>query len=88
MEGRNVTLGRSKDPMTAIPLDFANPAVRFDAVLRYHVPSRTKGHETHLVDLGDYSGNGRCSCPAFTFNFEPILRRIERKDHPHFKHNR
>ena len=62
--------------MTAIPLDFANPATRFDAVLRYHVPSRTRGHETYLVELDAYSGNGCCQCKDFVCNFEPILSRM------------
>ncbi len=44
--------------------------------IRYTVPSRSDPHETHLVELTDYSGNGSCSCTDFDTRFRPLLSRM------------
>ena len=61
--------------MSTQALDQADPAVPFDAPLRYHVKSRTAPHDTYLVGLSEYDGNGICQCIDFQVRFEPLLRR-------------
>jgi hypothetical protein len=51
-------------------------AEAFDTAMRWHVTSRTNSAETYLVDIGAYSGSGRCVCPDFACRFEPILSRL------------
>lgn len=45
-----------------------------DGVLRFYVPSRSVGGETHLVDLGIPT----CSCRWWATSVAPALRRGER----------
>lgn len=45
-----------------------------DWPLRWFVDSETEAGEPHLVDLGLYNGNGRCSCLHFSCRLEPELR--------------
>ena len=61
--------------MSVMALDEADPAVPFDAPLRFHVRSRTRAHDTYLVDLAEYQGNGTCQCEDFVMRLEPLLRR-------------
>ena len=61
--------------MSVTALDEADPAVPFDAPLRFHVNSRTDAHVTYVVELDAYAGNGRCACTDFQIRFEPLLRR-------------
>ena len=42
--------------------------------LRWWVRSRTSKKE-YLVDMGNYAGNGKCSCPDFEKHFEKFLAR-------------
>ena len=61
--------------MSTQALDQADPAVPFDAPLRYHVRSRTRVHDTYLVGLSEYNGTGICQCEDFVMRLEPLLRR-------------
>jgi len=61
--------------MSTQALDQADPAVPYDAPLRYHVRSRTRVHDTYLVGLSEYNGTGFCQCEDFVMRFEPLLRR-------------
>lgn len=70
--------------MTA--LDQMDPAVFYDATLRFTVRSRTDPHATYLCELDAYGGTGKCSCMDFVTRKEPLLARrvtpeqaIERK---------
>ncbi len=49
----------------------------FDSALRFLVTSDSQraGGEPikHVVDLGEFKGNGRCSCQHFDFRFRPGL---------------
>ena len=49
-------------------------ARRFDTVLRWFVPSRSREGVEHLVDLEAYGGNGRCECEHFQFTLERRLK--------------
>lgn len=51
--------------MTAV--DQPDPAKFYDETLRLLVPSESNPHETYLVELDSYEGNGECACPAFNF---------------------
>ena len=42
--------------------------------LRFHVRSRSEPFP-HLVDLGEYCGNGQCSCIDFEMRRKPLLER-------------
>lgn len=44
--------------------------------LRFLVQSRSRMDVVHLVDLEEYWQSGRCSCENFTFQIEPLLRRL------------
>lgn len=58
-------------------LDSTGPASVYDCALRWSVPSRTNPHESYVVALGDFNGNGCCACDDFKFNFGKLLcRRI------------
>ena len=59
--------------MSAASIDPPARATVYDDALSWLVPSRTDPHATHKVELGDYAGNGRCSCSDFQFNLEPLL---------------
>lgn len=48
----------------------------YDSVLRWTIPSRSQGGESHLVDLASYDGHGRCDCTDFQTRFEPLLKRL------------
>jgi len=41
--------------------------------LRYYVMSRS-GEVRHLVDLGEWNGNGQCNCGNFAFRLAPMLK--------------
>lgn len=45
----------------------------YNSILSWTIPSRSKGGESHLVDLASYNGHGRCDCTDFATRFEPIL---------------
>lgn len=47
-----------------------------DGILRFHVPSRSVGGETHLVDLN--TRNPACSCRWWQTTVAPALRRGEK----------
>lgn len=61
--------------MSTVALEPADPAVPFDTPLRFHVRSRSRAHDTYLIDLADYKGNGTCQCSDFQMRLEPLLRR-------------
>lgn len=61
--------------MSTTSLEQAAPAVVYDDALRFTIPSRSKAHETHMVDLGAYDCNGQCDCIHFATKMEPLLRR-------------
>ena len=61
--------------MSVMALEPQDPAVVFDSPLRYHVRSRTNPHDTYLVGLSEYNGNGICQCTDYAVRFEPLLRR-------------
>lgn len=42
--------------------------------LRFHVQSRTDLCNRYLVDLGEYGGNGRCTCRDFEIRKWPLIR--------------
>ncbi len=44
-----------------------------DHVLRFLVASDSQTDVKHLVDLGAFNGNGRCSCQHFEFRILPEL---------------
>lgn len=44
--------------------------------IEYRVPSRTNPHETYLVNLTDFFGNGRCNCKDFECRRQPLLSRM------------
>jgi hypothetical protein len=47
-----------------------------DGILRFHVPSRSVGGETHLVDLNTH--HPACTCRWWIASVAPALRRGER----------
>lgn len=49
------------------PLDQMDPAVFYDAVLRFTTPSSEDPHVNYLQQLDSYEGNGECDCPNFIF---------------------
>jgi len=56
-------------------IDRANPPEWHEGI-RYRVPSATNPHETYLVDLTDYRGNGSCQCKDFDCRLRPFLSRL------------
>ena len=61
--------------MSAANLDRPTCARTFDSTLRWHVPSHSNPHETYLVDLGSFKGNGECQCRNFETRRRPFLTR-------------
>ncbi len=59
--------------MPSFQIDQPTPASVFDCALRFTMPSRSRPHEAHMVDLDAYELNGRCSCEHFQFKLEPFL---------------
>lgn len=59
--------------MSTSQLDHRDPAEIYDCAMRFSVPSRSRPHITHMVDLDWYTMNGKCSCEFFCFKLEPIL---------------
>lgn len=57
------------------PLDPPEPAEPFDDALRWIIPSRTNPHESYVVELDSYAGNGECQCKWFETQFRPLLSR-------------
>mgnify|MGYP001596246919 CR=1 FL=1 len=57
-----------------LPLPRKSDVQAHDNALRWLVRSR-HGPIKHLVDLGGYNGNGRCSCTDFQTRMEPILKK-------------
>ena len=51
----------------------ATPSV-FDCATTFKVPSDTRPHEEHQVELDAYNANGMCSCESF-WKFEKLLSR-------------
>jgi hypothetical protein len=49
-------------------------AHRFDNLLTYRVDSRSRPEVQHAVDLGEWGGNGSCTCEHFQFRLAPHLR--------------
>lgn len=50
-------------------------AIPYDGSMRYMVPSARDPEEKYLVDVEAYRGNGKCVCPHFEFNIEPLISR-------------
>ncbi|WOO43147.1 SWIM zinc finger family protein [Rubellicoccus peritrichatus] len=46
---------------------------QFDNPLRFTVQSSSRPNEVHMVDVGAYKGNGRCSCEHFKIRLEKKL---------------
>ncbi len=59
--------------MSTTDIDRPTPASVYDCALRFTIASRSRPHETHLVDLDAYWMNGMCDCPDFQCRFEKIL---------------
>jgi hypothetical protein len=59
--------------MSTTQLEPADPAVNYDEIFRFTIPSRSRAHETHMVDLDCYNLNGMCSCENFQFKFGELL---------------
>ena len=57
-------------------IDKPTEAENHDDAVRYRVASRSNPHESYLVDLTDYSGNGTCQCKHFQCRLEPLLARM------------
>jgi hypothetical protein len=51
----------------------ATPAVHWDGPLRLTVASESRAHETYLVELDSFAGNGECVCEHFTCRLRPLL---------------
>jgi len=45
----------------------------FDHPLRFLVASDTQPDVSHLVDLSEHEGRGRCSCQHFEFRIAPNI---------------
>jgi len=61
--------------MSITRLDQPAPANLYDNALRFTIPSRSIGHETHMVDLDAYDMNGMCDCMHFAARLQPHLAR-------------
>ena len=61
--------------MSAAELDRSSGARTYDSTLRWHVPSHSNPHETYLVDLASFNGNGECQCKNFETRRRPFLVR-------------
>lgn len=61
--------------MASQQLEPPDPAINYDEIFRFTIPSRSRAHETHVVDLDCYHLNGMCSCEHFQFNLQPLLAR-------------
>lgn len=61
--------------MSAAQLDRPTCARTYDSTLRWLVPSHTNPHESYLVDLGSFRGNGECQCKNFETARRPFLVR-------------
>lgn len=48
-------------------LEQSEPAVFYDATLRFQVQSDSDPHVKYMVELDSYFGNGECDCPSFVF---------------------
>lgn len=44
--------------------------------ITYRIASRTNPHETYLVSLLDFGGNGSCQCTDFCTRRAPLLSRM------------
>ena len=42
--------------------------------LRFHVRSKSNPSETHMVDLGEFNGQGRCDCIRWETTCWPCIR--------------
>lgn len=56
-------------------LDPIATALVYADALSWTVASRSDPHVTYLVELGDYAGNGACSCDDFKIRFGSLLSR-------------
>jgi hypothetical protein len=56
-------------------IDDAAPAEPYDDALRWIIPSDSNPHESYVVELDSYRGNGICQCKHFVCRMEPILAR-------------
>lgn len=56
-------------------LDQMDPAVFYDATLRFTIPSGKDPHATYMIELDSFGGNGSCSCEDFTMRKGPLLAR-------------
>jgi hypothetical protein len=45
----------------------------YDHPLRFLVVSDTQPDVSHLVDLGEFEGKGKCSCQHFEFRIQPDI---------------
>ena len=61
--------------MSVQQIDDPDPTEVYDCATRFTVPSETRPHETHMVELADYDANGSCSCEHFKIRLEPLLSR-------------
>lgn len=41
--------------------------------MRFHVRSRSRPDEWHLVDLTEYDGRGQCACETWRFKCLPLI---------------
>ncbi len=46
----------------------------FDCATTFKVPSDSRPHEEHQIELADYNANGTCSCESF-WKFNALLSR-------------
>ena len=61
--------------MSTQPIDPAPDPAVYKEALTFTVPSASKAHETHLIDLDTYGMNGKCDCMHFATRLEPLLAR-------------
>jgi hypothetical protein len=50
--------------------------VRYDGPLRFLVRSFSAAHESYMVELDTYNGNGSCACKWFECALGPLLSRM------------
>jgi hypothetical protein len=56
-------------------IDDPAPAEPYDDALRWIIPSDSNPHESYVVELDSYKGNGECQCKWFECRMRPLLAR-------------
>jgi hypothetical protein len=57
-------------------IDETSPAEPFDDALRWLIPSESNPHESYVIQLDSFRGNGECQCQHFECRLRPLLSRF------------